>query len=190
MKKTLLLLCSLLTLPVSAEQLDINIGAHSARIALQGPVKRMIEDAKGIYDLGLLSRRDSPKKLYQGHAGFLLSGDVGAREAAVQAGIGGRLLVMDVEPGSAGSALAIGGQVEGRVPQLVRLGFLAQIYGAPSATSFSALDSYVEYALALDYQIIRQASLYGGYRQVHYKINSSPSINVDNGMHLGVRLNF
>lgn len=190
MKKTLLLLLVLGALPASAEQVDINIGAHSARIALQGPIDRILDDTKGVYDLGLLTRRDSPKKLYQGHAGLLLSGDVGARDAAIQAGVGGRLLLTDVEPGSAGSALAIGGQVEGRIPQLVRLGFLAQVYGAPSATSFSSLDSYVEYAVALDYQIIRQASLYGGYRQVHYKIKNSPSITVDNGMHLGVRLNF
>lgn len=189
MKKILLVLLAVAAMPVSAEQVDINIGAHSARVALQGPIERVI-DAKGVYDLGLLTRRDSPKKLYQGHAGLLLSGDVGARDAAIQAGVGARFLITDVEPGSSGSALAIGGQVEGRIPQLVRLGFLAHVYGAPSATSFSNLDSYVEYAVALDYQIIRQASLYGGYRQVHYKLNDSPSITVDNGLHLGVRLNF
>lgn len=191
MKRILItLLLGLAAIPASAEMVDINIASHSARLTVQGPVSRLGIDAKGVYDIGLLSHRDSPEKLFQSHAGLLLSGDVGAKEAAIQAGVGARFMIEDTNAASAGSALAIGGQVEGRVPQLVRLGFLAQIYGAPSATSFSDLDSYIEYALAVDYQIIRQASAYVGFRNVQYKINNSTSTTVDTGFHVGVRLNF
>lgn len=190
--KKLVALLFVVMLPVSAtaEVVDLNIGEDSARLNLQGPFSRLLNDTQGVYDLGLLSNRDSSRKLVQGHAGVLLSGDVGAREAAIQAGLGARFLIADVNGAGTSSAVALGGQIEGRIPQLVRLGFLAQVYGAPSATSFSDLDRYIEYALAIDYQIIRQASVYLGYRNVNYKFSTGSGQTVDSGLHLGVRLNF
>ena len=70
-----------------AEILDINIGSDSFRAALSGQLSRMFDVDKGQYDFGLLSKRRDSDDLYQGHFGVLLTGDAGASNADVSAGL-------------------------------------------------------------------------------------------------------
>ena len=91
MKRTLLagLLASLSSV-ASASIFDLNINDDSFRIAVGGQLSKMFDVSKGQFDLGVLSKRgdDNSGDLTQGHFGILLTGDAGAKQADVVAGLG------------------------------------------------------------------------------------------------------
>ena len=55
------------------------------------------------------------------------------------------------------------------------------------------MDRYTELAVTIDYQVLRDASIYVGYRNLKYRIddnNVEQSVTADTGLHAGLRLNF
>ena len=200
MKRTLLagLLASLSSV-ASASIFDLNINDDSFRIAVGGQLSKMFDVSKGQFDLGVLSKRgdDNSGDLTQGHFGILLTGDAGAKQADVVAGLGVRFMGTDFDSPKigdvTGGAIGLGGQVEFRIPQLNRLGAVLYGYGAPSATSISDIDRYTELGASIDYQGIRDASIYLGYRNIRYTAEvagNDTTVTADTGFHAGLRLNF
>lgn len=194
MKCVLQSLCAALCLGLApaaaqAETLDINLSNKALRGSFSGPLSSVFPRVGGIYELGALIGDEDDRKVRQGHLGILVSGDAGARQANVTAGLGGRIALLDAEQDS-GGALALGGQLEARVPAFNRIGVIAYVYGAPRASAFGDLDGYLEYAAAVDYQVLREASIYVGYRQLKLDLEDFGTVTADTGLHLGLRLNF
>lgn len=188
--------CAVMTLCVSlaasvaqAETLDINLSSNALRGSFSAPLSSVFPRLGGVYDAGALIGEQGGRNVRQGHLGVLVTGDAGAREANVTAGLGGRLVALDAEKIS-GGALALGGQFEARIPAFNRIGAMAYVYGAPRASAFGDLAGYLEYAVSADYQVLRQASVYVGYRQLKLDVEGAGTITADNGLHLGLRLNF
>lgn len=181
------LLCA--TTLARAESLDINLSGQALRGAFAGPLSALFPRLNGLYEMGLLLGDDDGRNLTQGHAGLLVTGDAGARQANVTAGLGGRVAVLDAEDVTA-AALALGGMVEMRLPAFNRIGAMAYVYGAPKASAFGDIEGYLEYAAGLDYQVLREASVYLGYRQLKLDGENFGTVSVDKGWHLGLRLNF
>lgn len=171
--------------PLLAQAVDINLNNDAFRGEFQG----RLPNVGARYDLGALVNSRGDEDVVQSHAGLLVTGDAGAREANVVAGLGGRFLLLDAGQVD-GGALALGGMVEARLPAFNRLGAVAYAYWAPGASSFGDLDGHFEYALSLDYEVIRNASLYLGYRQVRVDIKDGPTVTADTGFHGGLRLRF
>lgn len=168
-----------------AEHVDVNLSDETLRGAYAAPFPRM----NGIYEFGgLLGERDD-RRFQQGHAALLVTGDAGARQANVTAGLGGRVFALHAEEAD-GAGLALGGMFEARLPAFNRLGVLAYAYGAPKASTFGDFEGWYEYAVSLDYQVLQGASVYGGYRQIKVDVENGGTFTVDNGWHLGLRLNF
>jgi predicted porin len=44
--------------------------------------------------------------------------------------------------------------------------------------------------IGVDYQLLKNASMYLGYRNVNVKIEDGPKLTADNGLHVGLRLEF
>jgi hypothetical protein len=176
-------------LPASAEIVDFSVGNNSFRLAVLGPLSRLL-DVKGQYEVGGLMRPKRDDDLLVTHVGAMLTGDAGfGGQVNVAAGVGLRALYIgrDDEPGG---AVAAGGQVEARYPGFDRLGLSAYGYGAPGVTSFGHVDSYYEIGVGLDYQILKDASVYGGWRNVHADFQEAGDLSADHSLHVGVRLNF
>lgn len=195
MKRTLLagLLASLSSV-ASASIFDLNINDDSFRIAVGGQLSKMFDVSKGQFDLGVLSKsgEDGDEDLTQAHFGVLLTGDAGAQKADVVAGLGVRFMGADYGDVT-GGAIGLGGQVEFRIPEFNRLGAVVYGYGAPSATSISDIDRYTEIGASIDYQVIRDASIYVGYRNIRYTVDlgtNDTTVTADTGFHAGLRLNF
>jgi hypothetical protein len=185
----LALALALTSLSAQAEIVDVNIGNKTFRGAFSGPLARFMPGTKGQYDVGAIFNRQNTDNLFQTHVGLLLTGDMGTTDVNLAAGLGGRLLYSRLGS-SNGGALALGGQVEARPASFNRLGLSASTYYAPSITSFADLDRYLESTVSLDYEVIHDGSIYGGYRNVKQSIGSSGNTTVDNGLNVGVRLKF
>jgi len=169
-----------------AESLDINLSDETLRGAFTAPLSGRLG---GIYELGALLGEQDGEHFQQGHAGLLVTGDAGAREANVTAGLGGRLFALNADD-VAGGGLALGGMIEARLPAFNRIGVIAYGYGAPKASTFGDFEAWYEYAVGLDYQVLKGASVYGGWRQLKVDVEDFGYVTVDNGWHLGLRLNF
>ena len=172
-----------------AEVLDINLSGDTARLAISGPLSRVINSANGEYDVGgLFGDDDRDDNIVAVHAGALLTGDAGARQANVTAGLGARLQYINGDRDD-GGALELGGRVEVRVPGYERIGFSAYAWYGPEPASFGDVEDVFEYAAALDYQLLRDAALYVGDRKLSVDVDRPRDLEED-GVHGGIRLNF
>lgn len=175
---------------VQAEILDLNIGSNSFRGAFAGPLARFFSGTNGQYDIGLLVKPKTTDDLLQVHTGVLLTGDAGAKDVDVAAGLGIRAVYTGRDHDS-GGAVALGGQVETRVPSFNRFGLTGYAYYGPKVLSFGEVESYQEFGAALDYELIRGGSVYVGYRNIKESLSTtSGKIDVDHGAHIGFRLKF
>lgn len=168
---------------------DLNVSDDALRINWAAPLSAMSDSVDALYDAGLLLGKHEDERYVQGHLGALVTGDAGARDANVTAGLGARLVILD-EDDFTGQALALGGQVEARVPAFNRIGAFAYAYGAPQASAFGDFDGYLEYAVAADYAVLRNASVYAGFRQIKIDVDPVGTLTVDTGWHVGLRLTF
>lgn len=180
----------LLAFPVQAETLDLNLNSDAVQVGLDGPLSRVLSGTSGEYQLGALFSEDENVDFATGSAAAVLTGDVGAPAANVTAGLGVRAQFTDVEEDS-GGGLAIGGQVDVRVPGFERIGAQAQVWFQPEVISFGEIEEQLEYGASLDYQVLRNGSIYVGYREVEVESeHSGGSFTADDGLHFGLRLTF
>lgn len=168
-----------------AENVDINLSDETLRGAYTAPFPRL----NGVYELGLMLGERGEEKFQQLHGGLLVTGDAGAREANVSAGLGGRVFAL-LGDNIDGGGLGLGGMVEARLPAFNRLGVVAYGYWAPEASTFGDFEGWFEYAAGLDYQVLKGASVYAGYRQLKVDVENFGNFTVDSGWHAGLRLNF
>ena len=176
-----------------AEALNLDLSSRALQGDFAGPLTNIFPRLSGLYDLGAIAGKQDDGRYEEGHVGLLVTGDAGAEKANVTAGLGGRITLLDFRPTGGpfnGGALALGGQVEARLPAFNRIGVLGYVYGAPKASAFGDLTGYLEYAIDGDYQVLRNASIYGGYRELRMNVTNHGSVVVDTGLHLGLRLNF
>ena len=177
-----------------AEGIDFNLSDQALRGAFTGSLTDVFPRVAGLYEAGVLLGEEDSRNYQQFHGGVLVTGDAGAQQANVTAGLGGRLVFLNGDDANggdmSGGALALGGMIEARLPAFNRIGAIAYAYGAPKASSFGNYESYLEYAIGVDYQVLRNASLYAGYRQLKVDVENIGNGSVDNGWHLGLRLSF
>jgi hypothetical protein len=119
--------------------------------------------------------------------GLHMVDDANPGGSPLRIGIGGRLLAIDT-PGPDGMALAVGGHFRYTLPGMNRLGLGGELYYAPSIVSGGDLERHLQWALRAEYQILRQANLYAGYRRV--RPNFGQTVTFESGMHVGLRLDF
>ena len=172
-----------------AEVFDANASGDSVRITVNGPLSRLFSDVKGEYDVGgLFGNDDRDDDIWAAHGGVMLTGDAGAQQANVTAGLGARLQYVDAEFDD-GGALELGGRLEVRMPGYDRVGFSAYAWYGPEAASFGDLDDVFEYAVAIEYEILRDAAIYIGYRKLEADFGDAGETEED-GVHGGIRLKF
>ncbi|MGQ0503290.1 MAG: YfaZ family outer membrane protein [Panacagrimonas sp.] len=174
-----------------AETFDANVSGESIRVAIDGPLSRLFSDVDGAYDVGgIWGDDENDDDFIAGHAGLMVTGDAGApaEKAKVTAGVGARFQYIGGEDDK-GGALEFGGRAEVRVPQLERLGLSGYAWYGPEAASFGDIDDVFEYGLALDYQILRDAAIYVGYRKLSADVGRGPELE-EKGVNGGIRLRF
>jgi hypothetical protein len=194
MKRLLAALLVSVAAPVAqAEIFDLSIGDNALRATVAGPLARLFDNANGQYDVGLLLKPETDEDLLQIHTGVLLTGDAGARDVDVAAGLGIRAVYTGIDSNS-GGALALGGQLEGRLPSYNRIGLTGYAYYAPEVLTVGDVANYIEYGVALDYEVIRGGAIYVGYRNIEQDFDLregfQAEIDVDSSAHVGFRLKF
>lgn len=179
----------LASLGAQAGILDLNLGNDSFRGAYSDALSTVLPGtSNGEYDVGLIAKPRENDKFYQAHAGLALTGSMGVPGVNLGAGLGGRLLYVH-DHSRNGGALALGGQIEARMPNYDRFGLTASSYFAPNILTVGSLDRSWENTIDLDYELIKGGAVYVGYRNLRQDTGAG-NHSVDTGMHLGFRLKF
>lgn len=88
------------------------------------------------------------------------------------------------------AAIAVGAQVRYVIPSSAPLAFLVEGYIAPSITSFNDAERYSEFRAAVELEVTPSARAYIGYRNIEVDLDGIRDIEIDDSVHIGVRLTF
>lgn len=169
---------------VSADALDLNL--HNE--ALRATYSRTIGASRNLdLDVGYLYVEKSNNDAHLAHVGLQVAGQNWSKQGNFDIGLGGRMIFVDAGPDEGGN-LAFGGRV--RFSPVPRVGLGGSLFFAPKITSFLDSEGYLEWNLAVDYQLLTQAFIYAGYRKVEIDIKDKSDYKMDDNLHLGMRLTF
>lgn len=179
-----------LATPALSASLDISFGEDSIRGEYAMAVGPQRADSVTSLDVGALYQDESGSDALLGHVGLMILGDTGAPKANIKAGVGGRAVFLDSDSGITGAAIALGGTLDGRVPDFNRIGGRAWLFYAPSVSAFDDIDKYIEFGVSVDYQLIRQASVVLGYRKLEAGLDGGPDVEIEDSAFIGLRMVF
>jgi len=169
----------------AADSLDLNIHNDAARVTYAraiGAAERGLE-----FDAGLLYAKNPGETDNVVHAGLMVAGQNWSKQGNFDISVGGRVVAADLKPGNV-LDVAFGGRV--RFSPINRFGIGGQIFYAPKITSFLDSEEYTEWGVSTDYQLLTQAFVYVGYRRVETKIKNKGTFQIDDNLHLGMKLLF
>lgn len=172
---------------VLADAVDINLRDTSVQLQYKAPAGGM-NTGKAEFAMGAIYNQNNS---LLGEAGLLVKGDIGGNAPGVSVGVGLKGLSARIKPASVNAtALALGGMVRYSPPNERRLGVVGQLYFSPSITTFGGANRYVETVVRVEYEIIPQAAVYVGYRDVSFNLNTIGNRTFDSGLHIGARMSF
>lgn len=179
----LISLAIFLPLPAAAASLDLNLSDDAVRLKYRVSARNSGLETNA----SLLHTQDRGDV---GAVGLHLVDDADPGSNTLEIGLGMQGVFMDTDLAD-GGALAVGGRFRWTLPNFNRFGVGGQLYYAPDVTSFGDTERYREGAIRFEYQILRQADVYIGYRSVKADF-FSPGISrtIDSGIHAGFRLTF
>ncbi|MFW2373886.1 MAG: YfaZ family outer membrane protein [Gammaproteobacteria bacterium] len=124
-------------------------------------------------------------------ASMMVSGHGAGNNRALKFGVGVKLLGADLDvPDMTASALALGGQIRYVIPSTTPVALLAEGFISPDITSFNDAEQYLEYRFALELEVTPSARAYIGYRKIEIDLGGARDYEMDDDVHLGVRLAF
>ncbi len=168
----------------TADTLDLDLNDDAARVTYA----HAYEVRKTRVDASWLHHQDRGDVL---SLGFHITGNAATQERPVNAGIGGRVIYMDAEGVDlSGSALAVGGFFDAKIPSYNRIGIGGHLYYAPDVIAFGDATEFVDVSIQATYAVLRQGDVYLGLRSVRGEFDQGGSQSFDTGLHIGFRLNF
>ncbi|MDH5785640.1 MAG: YfaZ family protein [Chromatiales bacterium] len=178
------LLCAVGSTSVLADSIDINL--HDK--AIRGTYVTNISGTQGLSaEMGILhvepTKNNSESLL---HLGLLVTGENWSKSGTLDIAMGARVVYASPDPLEL-MAIAFGGRV--RFSPVPRLGIGGHIYYAPDITSYLDSEEYREAGVRLDYQVLPQAFLYVGYRDVEADFGGG-TWEMESEGHVGFKMTF
>jgi hypothetical protein len=184
-RATALFLLGAVSTAASADNIDLNLRDE----AIRASYSKALQSSGLSAEAGLLYSEDKDQlddTLY--HAGLHVSGENWSESGTFDISIGGRLYY--ATPGDV-DLMAVGIGADVRFSPVHRVGIGGHIYYAPDITAFQDAKRFQESGIRVDYQVLPQAFVYLGYRQIEVDIDNGPDdVELDEGGHIGIKMLF
>ena len=164
--------------------LDINLNDDAVRLGFGWP------PGGGNYraDVGYLHNQDRGDIV---HGGFHLVDAAANSGTPLTAGLGLRLVYTNTDTVDFdGTSLALGGFFRYAPPNANRFNFGGAVYYAPDVVSFGDQSEYYEISLRAGYNVIRDADVYIGIREIKAEYDGAGRFEFDSSVHLGLEFRF
>lgn len=120
-----------------------------------------------------------------------LSGNASPVGSPLIFGVGGKFFYVSPKGGIGnGEALGVGAHFRWTWPTFNRFALGGELYIAPSIVSFQNVDRYWQGKFTANYQVLRTADVYVGYRYVSAAFNGSSNVTLDSSIIVGMSLTF
>lgn len=185
LQTTMALVCACTTMPVLADSIDVNL--HDD--AIRGTYTMQLQSTKGLSaEAGLLYAEDNNNNSETLlHGGVLVSGENWSKSGTFDIALGGRLVY--ASPADLDMmAVAFGGRL--RFSPVPRLGIGGHLYYAPDITAFMDAEGYQEVGFRIDYQVMPQAFVYLGHRNIKVDFGGPQEWEMDDEAHIGFKMTF
>ncbi len=125
-----------------------------------------------------------------GHIGLLVRG-VPAGEQPFSFGLGGRIYFAALDtPDASVGALALGAGARYLIPGNIPMAVGGDIYFAPGITTFSDGDDLLDLKIRFEADVLPNATAFIGYRNIVAGLENGPNYDIDENVHLGIRILF
>lgn len=123
---------------------------------------------------------------------MMVSGNSASNERALQFGVGLKALLIRLDAANEeAGAVGLSAQVRYVIPSENPVAFLIEVVFAPKITTFAEAEKYAEYGFAVELEVTPSARAYLGYRKIEVDLDTiNTTIELDDAVHLGVRLEF
>jgi hypothetical protein len=164
----------------AAGTLDINLSNDTVEAKYDTPAGAADWTFGGLYN------RDD--KTYFLNLGVLATGDAGNKDNRIEGGLGGKIYTVHV-PDNDVLALALGGQVRW-FPGNRSVGIGGYAFYAPKVVTFIDGRSFYDAGLRVEVEVIRNSSVYLGYRWTKVELDTGASGYIDRGGFAGLMVKF
>lgn len=179
---------SLLCSGIHAQTLDFNLSNDTAEAAFAAPFASTGFGRSSFGVSVLFSDKDADNNWITG-GGITVAGEAGADVPGLEFGVSVNGYIAEVAAYDL-VAIPLGAQVRYTPPQFSRFfGMLAMEY-APDIVTFNDGEKLAKSVVRVGYEILPDADVYVGYRNIRVGIKNRPDVGVDEGWYLGVNLRF
>ncbi len=138
--------------------------------------------------LGLFFNEDDD---YMGSLGMLAYGAPAGGEQPFSFGLGGKLYYAAIDkPDANVSALALGVTTKYHIPGNMPMSLGAELYFAPGITSFQDADQFLDARIRFSIDVLPSAAAFIGYRLTTVDFEEGGDVDLDENLHLGIRIQF
>ena len=172
----------------AADNFSLDVNGHAVAARFDATMGQPSTGGQGDFEAGGLFHNGNGENFKEGYAGLKIMGDMGTSPVKVEASLGLRGLYLDGEDAS-GESVALTAGADVRLPQIDRLVFSVSGLYSPDPLSFGDVKEYAELNLDVGYEVLHNARIYAGYRNVGVDFGDGRH-TVDNGFLGGLRLTF
>lgn len=173
---------------IQAQTLDFNLSNETVEGTFSAPFAST-GFGKSAYHISVLFSDTNADNNWMTGGGFSVFGEAGADVPGLEFGVSVNGYISEVAAADF-AAIPLGAHVSYRPPQLNRFFAKLAIEYAPGIVTFNDGDKLVLSAMRMGYEILPNADLYLGYRNIRVGIEDQPNATVDEGWHVGVSLSF
>ncbi len=175
------------SLAVQGRSLDVNLNNDTAQFNLSIFPAGSTRFGETQIGMGLLYTTDDD---YVGSVGIMVVGQTGSGSPGLDAGVGLRLFGGNTEKDNDFLSVTLSGLLNYSPPTLDRLKVGVYIDYSPRIVTFMDGDSFIHYGLRLGYQILQQAQVYVGYRNMELDVPGKADDSISEGAFIGMAFDF
>jgi hypothetical protein len=180
------LFLTLVTAACAAQGADLDFNLASNAVAAEFSTNLTDTGLEG--SLGYLHHSDRVDLF---DAGADLVGNASPVGSPLIFGVGGKFFYISPKNGiDNGEALGVGAHFRYTWPYFNRFAVGGELYYAPNIVAFQSADRFLEGRLTANYQILRNADAYVGYRYVSAAFNGNTNVTLDSSIIVGLSLSF
>lgn len=125
-----------------------------------------------------------------GEVSLQVVNEAGAKAPGLDVGMGGKVFAATLGGNEDALALALGGHLRYSPRPAPRMALAGEAFYAPNIVSFMDMDNFWELAARLEYEVLPQAAAYIGYRRFAGHAIDDRTVEADESLYLGMRINF
>ncbi len=122
--------------------------------------------------------------------GIEMMGEAGSSAPGMHFGVGIKGYGVSLDSGDDVGSVALGAKAWFVPPKQNRLGLVGQFYFGPDVTTFGDAEKFWDFSARAEYEVLPEAAIYAGYRNVRAKLSRDRDVDLDKGWHLGLRMSF